>query len=238
MPSGKPRLYVALCPSGTTNNVARKYHWGFLVGPKAERKEEVPGTSYHVKNSTCAGLGVPVPNVRGTSNLLARVLIAKITDPKRLVEILRSQPLVQNGPDWRCRTWVASVLKALAKDGTAVGTSRLNWETVEATSRRYVASEIAEGRYEHSDDLFRPKPTWDMLEDKETVTWRLLLASLHQVTQGALRNSIMARVLGAGSSTMVHFLLLPTTFVAYAPSSILWDAVLEIDPVHLASQLW
>ncbi|KAF2765593.1 hypothetical protein EJ03DRAFT_345601 [Teratosphaeria nubilosa] len=149
MPSDKPRLYVALYPSGTTNNEERKYHWAFL-GWKYEE--------------------VGLKNVRSTITLLTRILIAKVEYERRLVEIMRSQPVIQDDPNWRCRTWIASVLKELARDGKAVGTSQLDWETVEATARQCVASKTADGRYQRYEDLLKRKPTWDMLEIKETMT--------------------------------------------------------------------
>lgn len=106
---------------------------------------------------------------RSTTNLLARILIAKIEDQERLATILRNQPIVQNDPNWRCRTWIAGVLEELARDGKAVGTSQLNWEEVGATARQYVAKKVAAGRFDDTDRLLKPKPTWDMIENKETV---------------------------------------------------------------------
>ncbi|KAK0934717.1 hypothetical protein LTR29_013724 [Friedmanniomyces endolithicus] len=161
MPSGKLRLYIALYPSGVVNNEERKYHWGLLVGPKNESSTNVPGMRYHVKNTPTQGWN--------TTNLLARILIAKIEDHNRVVAILRSLPVVQDDPAWRCRAWIAGALAGLARDGKAVGTSRLDWAVVEATARQYVARKAAAGRYERVEDVLKPKPTWDMLEGQETV---------------------------------------------------------------------
>lgn len=103
------------------------------------------------------------------NNLLARVLIAKVEDHEHLAAIVRSQPVVQNDPSWRCRTWIAGVLNELARDGKAVGTSELDWEKIEATARQYVVSKLAAGRYGNSDLVVKPKPTWDMIENREIV---------------------------------------------------------------------
>ncbi|RDW93565.1 uncharacterized protein DSM5745_00887 [Aspergillus mulundensis] len=135
MVANKKRLYVALYPSGIPNNEERKYHWGFLVGPKMEGGGDVPGKRYHVKNNPVKGWEyqeVNLPDIRTTTTLLARILIAKIEDEERLVAIIRSIPVVQNDPDWRCRTWLAHALAAMTKDGKAVGTSELDWHKIEA----------------------------------------------------------------------------------------------------------
>ena len=111
----------------------------------------------------------PLANVQSTSRLLARIVIAKIEDEARLIELLRSTPVVQNNPNWRCCSWVADVLDRLAADGKAVGTAQLDWNKGETLAREYVAQKTALGRYTRADDLLLPKPTWDMLESKETV---------------------------------------------------------------------
>ncbi|EZF33140.1 hypothetical protein TMEN_7395 [Trichophyton mentagrophytes] len=170
MVSQKKRLYIALYPSGVTNNAERKYHWAFLVGPKAEDANEVPGTRYHVKNNPFKLWEyeeVELRNVKNTVSLLARLLIGKIEDEDRLVKILRGVPIVQNDESWRCRTWVKNALAAIESDGKAVGTSVLDWEKIEAKARSYVADKTAGGRYDSLDKLEHPKPTWDMLENKE-----------------------------------------------------------------------
>lgn len=149
-----------------------RYHWGLLIGPKNESSDNVPGMRYHVKNTPMQGWKyeeVELDNILSTSNLLARILIAKVEDYKRVVAILRSLPIVQDDPSWRCRTWIASALTELARDSKAVGTSQLDWERVEATARQFVANKAAAGRYQRREDVLKPRPTWDMLEGKETV---------------------------------------------------------------------
>ncbi|KAH0336342.1 hypothetical protein KCU81_g8583, partial [Aureobasidium melanogenum] len=173
MPSGKPRLYVALYPSGVSNNEERKYHWAFLIGPKSENAREVPGVRHHVTNPAHVGWQyekADLANVRMTNNLLARIAIAKIEDVERLEAILKSVPVVQNDSNWRCRTWIASALAEIEKDGKAVGTAVLDWKEIEETARRYVAQKTAAGRYLDVEKIRKPRPTWSMLEDKETTT--------------------------------------------------------------------
>jgi len=172
MPSNKPRLYIALYPSGVVNNEERKYHWSFLIGPKTEKDSEVPGTRYHVKNTPFGWTyeELALRNVKSTINLLARIVIAKVEDQNRLAEIFRNTPVTQNDPNWRCRTWVKEVLSRIAQDGKAVGSAELDWDKIEGLARGYVGKKTAEGRYAKADELLLPKPTWDMLERKEVVS--------------------------------------------------------------------
>jgi hypothetical protein len=86
---------------------------------------------FHVKNSPSNGWQyeeVELRDVRTTTSLLARIVVAKVEDQKRLMAILRKIPVVQNDANWRCRSWIASALAELTKDGKAVGTSQLGWE--------------------------------------------------------------------------------------------------------------
>ncbi|OJD12694.1 hypothetical protein AJ78_06745 [Emergomyces pasteurianus Ep9510] len=173
MVRNKNRLYVALYPTGGGNNEAPRYHWGLLVGPKVEGTSEVPGTRYHVKNNPIDGWvyeELPVRDVRTTNSLLARVLIGKVENDARLKNTFRGVPVIQNDPNWRCRTWVTNAVAAIARDGKSVGTAELDWDKIEATARQYVSSKSAAGRYQNAVDFLGPKPTWDMLENREIVS--------------------------------------------------------------------
>ncbi|EGX96937.1 hypothetical protein CCM_01595 [Cordyceps militaris CM01] len=172
MVSKKNRLYIALYPSGITGNEERRYHWGFLVGPKIENKPKVSGRRFHVKNNPFHNWiyeEMDLPNVRGTVSLLARILIAKIEDDERLVQIFRETPVVQGDANWRCRTWISDALARIQKDGGAVGTAQLDWRIIEPLARKYVAEKTAAGRYAGSVSMLLPKPTWDAIEGRETV---------------------------------------------------------------------
>ena len=134
----------------------------------------VPGVRYHVKNHPITGWTyeeTKLANVRLTVNLLARVLIAKIENEALLVKILRGTPVVQDDPAWTCRSWVADALARMKAAGNrAVGTARLDWPTINAFARRYVAEKKAAGRYAGDVDMTLPRPTWDLLEEREIVT--------------------------------------------------------------------
>jgi hypothetical protein len=131
----------------------------------------VPGVRYHVKNSPLGWTfeEITLKNVKSTNSLLARILIAKIENEERLVALIRRVPVVQGDPNWRCRTWVASVLAEIAKDGKCVGTAELDWAKIEPFARQYVRDKTASGRYQTADDMLKPKPTWDLLENQESI---------------------------------------------------------------------
>lgn len=188
MAANKNRLYIALYPSGVVDNEERRfqemfpqhvgpanisrYHWAFLIGPKVEKGVDVPGVRYHVKNHPISGWvyeEMGVSDVRTTNTLLARIVIAKVEDEQRLIGLLRRLPVVNGDPNWRCRSWIGHALAEIAKDGKCVGTSRLEWQNIEVFARQYVAHKTGMGRYAKAEDMLKPKPTYDLLEGKETV---------------------------------------------------------------------
>ena len=101
--------------------------------------------------------------------LLARLVIAKITDEDGLISIFRSTPAVQNDPEWRCRHWVAEVLRRIREDCQVVGTAQLDWAVIEREGRNYVLDKKSQGRYGAGADVEAPKPTLDLLGGKETI---------------------------------------------------------------------
>ncbi|KAI1136852.1 hypothetical protein F5Y05DRAFT_414574 [Hypoxylon sp. FL0543] len=169
----KKRLYLALYPTrATAGREELKYHLAFLIGPKRENHQEVPGMRYHVKNhlsGTWEYVEDEKPDVQSSIRLLVRVVIAKITNERQLIEIFRSTPVIQNDPSFNCRSWVIDALSRIPDDGKVVGTAELDWEKIEDRARSYAAEKTAAGRFELGQDMLLPKPTWDMLEGKEIV---------------------------------------------------------------------
>ncbi|KAG5937447.1 hypothetical protein E4U53_008192 [Claviceps sorghi] len=169
----KKRLYVALYPSGVSNNSERKFHWAFLVGPKAEAKKHASGLRCHVKNPGITGWfydETKLQNVGCTVNLLVRILVAKIEDEKGLLKILRDTPVIQDDPSFTCRTWLADALMRISKaEPKVTGTSQLDWNKIETKGRRYVEEKVAAGRYRDKAQALGPKPTWDITSQKEII---------------------------------------------------------------------
>ena len=96
-------------------------------------------------------------------------MIGKVKNLAGLITILQSIPVIQNDPGWRCRTCCANALAAIAADGKAVGTSVLDWQQIEQAARWYAGQKTAQGRFTTSALLMRPKPTWDLLENKAMI---------------------------------------------------------------------
>lgn len=106
--------------------------------------------------------------MKATNTLLARIVIAKIEDKKRLLRLLRETRVVQNDPNFRCRTWVSDALLRISNSKpSVVGTSELDWDKIERKARRYVEKKTAAGRYLEADRMLDPKPTWNLMEEKE-----------------------------------------------------------------------
>lgn len=94
-------------------------------------------------------------------------MVAKVEDEQRLLKIIRTAPVTSGDSNWRCRTWVAYILQKLKDDGKAVGRSELDWARIEAFGRQYVASKNASMRYNSEALILGPKPTYDLVENKE-----------------------------------------------------------------------
>lgn len=143
------------------------------------------GTKDHPKGFVWRYAEHALPSIAWPARMYARILIAKIEDEDRLEQLLRATPrppAVEGDPiamalhdGYDSQVWVAQVLGQLAgmgKKNRIVGTGLLDWQKIERTARRYVAGKMAADRY--NEDYLRetrcrlPKPTWDMLQDKET----------------------------------------------------------------------
>lgn len=143
-----------------------------MAGPKREKADPVPGVRYRVSYAAAQGWTYSerdVTNVRSPYRMLARVLVAKIADVRRLSSVLRATPLRQDDPAFGTRVWVADALARVARDGKAVGRrAELDWARIEATATGFVARKTTEGRFA-APDLDAPQPMWDMLEDREVL---------------------------------------------------------------------
>ncbi|KJZ73343.1 hypothetical protein HIM_07347 [Hirsutella minnesotensis 3608] len=196
MAPNKDRLYVALYPSGTVTVAAEqrrfdtgpidsvastdrqpsstdnRFHWALLLGPKVEGSKPAKGMRYHIKNPLARGWVFEereLRDIRTTPNLLVRIMIGKVKSRSRLAKVLRKVPLVEGQADWRCRNWVAEAVAALKADGKALGTAVLDWGEIERVAEQYAGEKIRAGRFTDVSQLFEPKPTWDMLQGKETI---------------------------------------------------------------------
>ncbi|KDQ20170.1 hypothetical protein BOTBODRAFT_27577 [Botryobasidium botryosum FD-172 SS1] len=128
------RLYITL-----QHRMARPgFHWALMLSPKSESSDTTVEDShiFHVLNTIQAG--VPVgpsghpdwrfedkpTNSLSSGRLVARILVAKMpssvpleTRAKDIAAIVRTVPLVQGNPEWRCRVWAQEALVALRSAG-------------------------------------------------------------------------------------------------------------------------
>ncbi|EPE33706.1 hypothetical protein GLAREA_06719 [Glarea lozoyensis ATCC 20868] len=149
-----------------------RYHLGFIIGPKNEAGDRVPGARYYVKNNFLKQWiyeEIPLNDVKQSTQLLARIMVAKIEDEARLVRIFETVPIMQNNPDWRCRTWVANAMAAIPQDGRVVGTSQLSWEEIERVGREFVGTKSQAGRYNDQASWNGPRPTLDLIQRREVI---------------------------------------------------------------------
>lgn len=133
---------------------------------------------YHVKDSILEGGLVQwtleerdIP-LFATQMLLARILVGKVADKERLIHLLRSVPVVQGDKSWTCVSWVKHALESLRADGRALGTSKVDWDTVGDAAIKYCQEKKDQGRYDVSrPEVFDMKKaaTFDLLEGRETI---------------------------------------------------------------------
>ena len=124
-----------------------------------------------------------------TDYLLARILVGKVRNEKRLDDILTSAWHVRKVevaesisgkakgtaaggaviPETSC-VWTAKALEALARaEVVSWPTRELEWEKIERKTRAYLEIKKKSGRYNMLADLVKakPRPMYDLLEEKE-----------------------------------------------------------------------
>ncbi|PYH92218.1 hypothetical protein BO71DRAFT_28664 [Aspergillus ellipticus CBS 707.79] len=172
----KDRLYVTLYARGGAPTMPGKedtYHWALLVGPKVETPEK-KGVRYHAKEmpGLVGGsqweLEEQECRLAATSMLLVRVMIGKIKDRGRLVEILRKTPIRQGEAGWNCVSWVKEALETSSIDGKALGTRVIEWGKVRNGVMEYCQSKKDQHRFDGQGNFDMSKaPTYDLIERKE-----------------------------------------------------------------------
>jgi hypothetical protein len=155
------------CPS--------RYHWALIVGPKVEAEDGM-GVRYHAKERPRLGGGSEwffeereCP-LAPTSMLLVRIMVGKVADGNRLVEILRNTPIRQGQPGWNCVFWVKEALGKLKADSKALGTSAVEWEKVRNEAMNYCQRKKDQHRFDGQGNFnMRKVPTYDLMERKEII---------------------------------------------------------------------
>ncbi|KAL8992550.1 MAG: hypothetical protein Q9169_007016 [Polycauliona sp. 2 TL-2023] len=168
-----------------------RYHWALILTPKPNPKPNPSpsGHRFHVKNLPGDETTIwhfeetHIPFLQENGILLALIVIAKVTDRSRLVQLLREVEVVQGDPRWTCVRWVEDAIGAVkkekakgkqkeGKDGV-VGTSVLEWVVVRDRAKGYVEEKKKEDRYNGKAPEGRfdmaLTATYNMLEGKEIV---------------------------------------------------------------------
>ncbi|RMZ67682.1 hypothetical protein GMOD_00001642 [Pyrenophora seminiperda CCB06] len=162
MPSNKDRLYVTLFGRGGAPKMEGKedtskgmrYHAKEVLGPE--------GYKWAFEEKSCRLLP--------TAMLLVRVMIAKVENKNRLIQIIRNTPIRPDVPGWNCVGWVQEALQRLEADDKALGTSVLEWTKVRDAAMEYCQKKVDEHRFDGKVTYDMEKvPTFDLLEGKETV---------------------------------------------------------------------
>lgn len=132
---------------------------------------------YHVKNVVTPHQGFSqwaydeqtIP-LYATNMLLVRIVVGKVADKKRVETATRSVPVIQGGHEWNCLIWVKEALKKIDADGKAVGTSKLDWQTVRDGAMGYVQEKKTRHRFDGQGSFDMKKAaTFDLLEGRELI---------------------------------------------------------------------
>jgi hypothetical protein len=145
-----------------------------IMGPKVET--ESMGVRYHAKERPKLGGGSEwlfeereCPLVP-TSMLLVRIMVAKVADRNRLVEILRNTPIRQGQPGWNCVFWVKEALEMLRVDPRALGTNVVEWPMVRSEAMDYCQRKKDQHRFDGQGNFnMRTVPTYDLIQRKEII---------------------------------------------------------------------
>ncbi|KAF7887968.1 uncharacterized protein EAF01_011122 [Botrytis porri] len=152
------------------------YHWGLIVGPKKE-VEDSRGTRFHAKEflSTSTRKSefkyeeVSIP-LLATQMLLVRVMIAKIENHERMLQILRAIPIRNKEDGWNCVGWVREALVELQNDGKTLGTAVIEWAKVRDAAMNYCQRKKDEHRFDGVVEWKTDKAaTFDLIDEKEVI---------------------------------------------------------------------
>lgn len=145
------------------------------MGPKVEAGDVI-GVRYHAKERIELGGGSKwffeerECSLAPTSMLLVRIMVGKITDRKRLVEILRNTPVRQGQPGWNCVFWVKEALDLLKVDSNALGTSVVEWKKVCSGAMDYCQQKKDQHRFDGQGNFdMKHVPTYNLIERKEVI---------------------------------------------------------------------
>ncbi|KAI1776665.1 hypothetical protein F4818DRAFT_440065 [Hypoxylon cercidicola] len=159
-------LYLAIYYGGKWDS---SYRYGFLIDPTT-KDEQPSGLRCCVKHLPLRGWQyeeVSLEDIRTADILLARIVIAKVTDYQKLTTILQETP-VRDNVDLGCNSWCKDVVDRIIQNKRAAGISSIkSWEKAEAAGLAFVCHKRLAGRYASDYTWLLPSPTYDALEKEE-----------------------------------------------------------------------
>ncbi|KAL3482296.1 hypothetical protein BJX99DRAFT_252555 [Aspergillus californicus] len=140
-----------------------RYHATNKLLPPSDSSEQIKQTwvfESHPLSELVDGNG----NAR-EAKLLVKILIGKIVCGKeRFRYCLERVDVLQDTPEFTCRTWVREVVARIAGEGLLSNSSIIDWEVIEKECRDYAGKKTDEGRFKQ----WTPTtPTYDLLVRKE-----------------------------------------------------------------------
>ncbi|KZZ93300.1 hypothetical protein AAL_05685 [Moelleriella libera RCEF 2490] len=152
------------------------YHWALLSGPKNVSKAGFQHVMYHVKDkivvrneqSEASRVWEYAAESDRTSMLLVRIMVAKVSDTRRLESILRKVPLHADRTEWNSVAWVREALHLAGNEPGTLHPRVKDWEAIRDMAMWYVEQKKAEHRFDGLGHFDASKPaTWDMIQGKE-----------------------------------------------------------------------
>lgn len=145
------------------------------MGPKDE-KDKTEGVRFHARESVTQERGYEwffeerAVTMMSTQMILVRVLLAKIENKDKLVQILRQIPIRQGQEGWNCVFWVKEALENLERSKGVVGTSVIEWESVRDAALSYCQRKKDQHRFDGKGDFDMSRvATFDLTQEKEIV---------------------------------------------------------------------
>ena len=80
--------------------------------------------------------------------LLARIVVAKVKDRRRLQGIFQKVPLRPDTEGWNCMGWAREAFETAAREGKALGTRVGDWVAVRDVAMKHVGEKRAGHRYD------------------------------------------------------------------------------------------
>ena len=194
--ANKPRLYIALYRRGgssssyTSSHSCDAYHWAIVVGPPTASRKD-PGTRYHLDHTTSSAPSHSRRDQSTTNSLiyseddllthlpastpLVRIAIAKVTNPDRLTDLLRTTPVPSDSPSYTCLSFIKAAYTILINDRRRGGclkgyVNEDDWKDIELCARKYCKRKRDQRRFTDTHRSWNTDcvSTFNFWENRET----------------------------------------------------------------------